>query len=75
MPAIEINGCEKLFKKSLQAKIRLGGESVSRMADRLRNGSTPASPCQASKSSSSDAPEMETPASDEEENESRVERL
>jgi hypothetical protein len=75
MPAIEINGCEKLFKKSLQAKIRLGGESVSRMADRLRSGSTPASPCQASKSSSSDAPEMETPASDEEENESRVERL
>jgi hypothetical protein len=75
LPAIEINGCEKLFKKSLQAKIRLGGESVSRMADRLRSGSTPASPCQASKSSSSDAPDMETPASDEEENESRVERL
>jgi hypothetical protein len=36
---------------------------------------SPASPCQASKSSSSDAPDMETPASDEEENESRVERL
>jgi hypothetical protein len=75
MPAIEINGCEKLFRKSLQAKIRLGGESVSRMADRLRSGSAPASPCQALKSAPTENPDMETPGSDEEENESRAERL
>jgi hypothetical protein len=73
MPAIEIDGCERLFRKSLQAKIRLGGESVNQMADRLKSGRTPPSPCQALKQNPSENGDMETPETEEEE--TREERL
>jgi hypothetical protein len=73
MPANDVAGCERLFKKSLQAKIRLGGESVAKMSDRLRSGAAPANPCQAQKSSSSSAPDVDTPT--DESNETREERL
>ena len=41
MPASEVAGCEKLFMKAVQAKVRLGGEPVVKMSERLRTGVVP----------------------------------
>jgi hypothetical protein len=73
MAANDIAGCERLFKKSLQAKIRLGGEPVAKMSERLRSGATAANPCQSQKSSPSPGPDVDTPT--DESNETREERL
>lgn len=73
MTGSDVAGCEKLFRKSVQAKIRLGGEPLGKMVDRLRGGSTPPSPCQAFKSSPNDSQDMETPSEDD--TETRPERL
>ena len=66
MPDSQINGCEKLFQKSLRAKIRLGGEPVPKMIERLRGGFVPQSPCQALRSSPPSNQDIDTPTPDEE---------
>jgi hypothetical protein len=73
MQSSDVAGCERLFKKSLKAKIRLGGEPVAKMSDRLRSGAVPANPCQSQKSSPSPAPDVDSPT--DESNETREERL
>lgn len=61
MPPSEITGCEKLFVKGVKAKVRLGGEPLNQMAERLQRGATPASPCQALQRAPSDIPDVELP--------------
>lgn len=72
MPASEIAGCEKLFMKAVQAKIRLGGEPVVRMSERLRTGVVPVSPCQGLNREPTSSIEVEPISATEE---TRLERL
>jgi hypothetical protein len=72
MPANEIAGCEKLFMKAVQAKVRLGGEPIIKMSERLRTGVVPASPCQGLSREDTSSVEVDTISSVEE---TRPERL